>query len=427
MPVDKYGIDREEVSDLVRFFDEAEPDDAAQPGGGKPRATPGEQDWQRKVAEEDRQQHKTEARSRRRIWGMSLRRRAGPQKKKKKHGAALARVYRMRVAAQVAPWAALLLAAPFISGPGGFYLLALLTAVPATAAALLLRPLGPKAWVLRALVPLLPVEAHFALRYFAWDPGMTLALVSVFALSGSLYYIFGLRGKGPGRDTSRPETRNAQLELELKGRRQARRARSDDEKQAAKGYGRRFLLFVVPLMCVSLLIPALSGFVMQLRRPAPNVIREGSLEEQSLTDAALMARRMISAYEHLQAGAWSDMNRRAKLAALQALLDVETDRMEIKGSDGEIQRFDLRDPAVLAAASGPGHTSIAAALLSGSAKAELRVRAICHLAYHLKQLTLFNDVNIHLFEAQADAYEDARYGAYVYSWENREAENDHAR
>ena len=379
----------------------------------------GERDWELKVAEEDRQQHRSEARSRRRIWpGMSLRHKKEP-KQKGKRGAALARTGWMRVAAQIVPIAAILLLAPFVSGPGEFYLLTLLTAVPVTAAALLLRPLGPQAWTLCALTPLLPVEAHFALRYFSWNPGGALATVSVFALAGTLYYIFGLRGRGPGRDTPKPETRNAQLELEVQGRRQARRTRGEDEKQAAKSHNRRFLLFLVPLLCVSLLIPALLGLGMRLRRPAPNVIEEGSLEEQSLTDDALMARRMNGAYGRLQEDLWAQAGRQEKLDALQALLDVETDRQEIR-------RFDLRDPAVLALAEGEEHTGVPAALLSGASKAELRVRAMCHLACHLMQLTTSGNTSILRFEDAAKAYEDARYSAYVNTWDNREAENDHA-
>ena len=439
MPKDtSWRPDYDKVKDIMRPYNEKE-DDAPQPDDGAPAPEEGERDWRAKVAEEDRQQHRTEARSRRRI-GLSLGRKPGPDKKKKKRGAGLARACQLHAAAQIAPFAVILLLAPFISGPGGFCLLVLLLAAPATAAALLLRPLGKRAWLLRALIPLLPVEAHFALRYFSWNPGTALVLVSAFALGGALYYIFGVRGKGPDKDTPKPAAGSARLELEVRGRRQARRDRSDDDRQAAKGHSRRLLLFAVPLLSVSLLAPALLGLGMQLRRPAPNVIEEGGVEAQSFTDDMLMTRRMNGAYEHLQAVAWSEMDRQGKLAALQALLDVEIDRMVIMRSDlgikpldprdpealKEIRRFDLRDPTVLAASNGGGHTGVSAALLSGDSKAEQRVRAMCHLAYHLMQLTISGDINMLHFEEEAKAHEDARYKAHVYSWDNREAEVDHA-
>jgi len=315
MPVDKNELGWkkwEEVDDIMRPY---EPSDDTQPAApAAPMASEGERLWQLKVLEEERQQQKTEARSRRRIWpGISLRRKPGPAKAdKKKRAASLARIYRLRVAAQVAPWVAVLLLAPFISGPGGFYLLVLCLAVPVTAAALLLHPLGRRAWVLRALTPLLPVEAWFALRYFSWNPGTALALVSLFALSGAVYYVFAVRGKVSRKKKPEVEpTRNAQLELEVRRRR--RRTRGADEKHMDKEHVRRFLLFVTPLMCAALLAPALLGLGMQLRRPVPNVIVEDSLEALSLKDDMLMARRMSSAFEHLQPGPWSEMDRGEKL------------------------------------------------------------------------------------------------------------------
>jgi len=408
--------DYERLSDIMQPYEAS--DDAQQPEDSAQKVTVGTRDWRAKVAAEDRQRHRSQARSRRRIWpGIFLRREAEPDRRDAKRGVAIARTDQPRVAAQIAPYAVILLLAPFIGGPGGFYLLVLLLAAPATAAALLLRPLGQRAWLLGALIPLLPVEAHFALRYLSWDPGTALLMMSLFALAGTLYYIFAVHGKGPGKVAPKLETRNAQLELEVRARRRVRRARGDDVKQAAKERKRRLLLFAVPLMCTALLLPALLGLGMQLRRPVPNVPTE--LEAQMRGDDAFMARRMNGAYEHLQSEAWGQMDRGEKLAALQALLDVETDRQEIR-------RFDLRDPAVLAAAGGRGHTGVSAALLSGDSKAELRVRAMCHLAYHLMQLTVSGDINMLRFEDEAKAYEDARYNAYVNTWNNREAEIDHA-
>ncbi|MDR2687722.1 MAG: hypothetical protein LBB75_08205 [Oscillospiraceae bacterium] len=382
-----------EVGDIMRPYDAS--DDARQPEGGPPAAADG-----------NRKRRRPRAGLRRRGQpGLTLLRKPKLEEiSKKRQRAAFARAYRLRVAAQIVPWAVILLLAPFIGGPGGFYPLALLLAAPAAAAALLLRPLGRRAWMLRALIPLLPVEAWFALRYFAWNPGGALGLLSLFALAGSLYYISGLRGKGSGKEPG-------------PGRRQARRARGGDDKQAEKGRRRRFLLLAVPLLCAALLLPALMGLATQLRRPAPNAPTE--LEAQSRADDVLMARRMNGAYGNLRPEAWAQMDRGEKLKALQALLDVETDRQDIR-------RFDLRDPTVLAAAGGGGHTGVSAALLSGKAKAELRVRAMCHLAYHLMQLTLSGDVNMSRFEDEAKAFEDARYAAYANTWDNREAEIDHA-
>ena len=410
MPVDKYGIDREEVSDLVRFTDEDEPGGAAQPVVLRLRTKDGE---------------KSRGGSQWRIWpGLPPRRKPKPgekekpeEKEKRERRAALARAYWLRVAAQIASYAVILLLAPFISGSGGFYLLVLLLGAPVTAAAILLRPLGRQAWILRALTPLLPVEAYFALRYFSWNPGTALALMSFFALGGALY--LAMRGKNPGKGGPNSEARHARLEREAKRNRQARRTRGKADTAADKGRKRRFLLLAVPLMCSALLAPALPGLGLQLYRPSPNVVEKDSLEAQSRTDDVLMARRMNSAYEHLQPEAWQQAGRKGKLEALQALLDVETDRMGIR-------RFDLRDPTVLAAAEGGDHTAVPALLQSSGAKAELRVRAICHLAFHLKQLTVSEDVNLQHFEKEAGIYENTSYNAYLYAWENREAEIDHA-
>jgi hypothetical protein len=149
------------------------------------------------------------------------------------------------------------------------------------------------------------------------------------------------------------------------------------------------------------------------------MIEPNSVEEQSLTDDALMARRMNGAYGHLQAGAWAEMKRQARLDALQALLDVETD-------DLGLPRFDLQDPAVLAAAAGNGHADIPSLLLSGNAKGEQRVRAICHLAWHLMQLTTYENTNIFLFEQAAIGRENSRYDKYAAQWDNQPPEVDHA-
>ena len=413
MPVDKYGVNWDGVSDIAYRFDESDedkPGEAADPIVRHLRTKAGE---------------KSRAGSRRRIWpGLSPRRKPKPEEKstpeekeKRERRAAIARAYWLRAAAQIAPWAAILLLAPFISGPGGFYLLVLLLGAPVTAAAILLRPLGRQIWILRALAPLLPVEAWFALRYFSWDPRTALALVILFVLGGPLY--FALRNKVPGKGGPNSEARHARLERETKRHRQARRTRGKDDTAADKGRKRRFLLFVVPLMCAALLAPALLGLGLQLYRPSPNVIEENSLEAQSLMDDVLMARRMNGAYEHLQPEAWQQAGRQDKLKALQALLDVETDRMGIR-------RFDLRDPTVLAAAGGDAHTAVPALLQSGGAKADLRVRAICHLAFHLKQLIISEGVNLQRFEEEAGIYENTSYNAYLYVWENREAEIDHA-
>jgi len=291
-----------------------------------------------------------------------------------------------QAAAQIVPCAVLLLAAPLISGAAGFYILVLLTAVPAAAALLLLRPLGRWGWPARALAPLLPVELWFALRHFAWEPALTLALFGIFALVGSMCYLF-FRAMLPDKDkqTKNPDTR-------------------------------RFLLFVVPLLGVSLLVPALLGLRLELRRPSPN--ETTAFHEQSKHSEEDMTRRMLIAYGELLPEGWAKLKGRGeKLEALQNLLDVETDRMEL-------DRFDLRDPMVFSCVGGAGHTDVPAALLSGNAKADVRVRAMCHLAFHLKQLTIAEDVNMRGFEDEAKEYEGRRYQDYVLKWENRPVEVD---
>jgi len=51
----------------------------------------------------------------------------------------------------------------------------------------------------------------------------------------------------------------------------------------------------------------------------------------------------------------------------------------------------------------------AARLSSGKAQTEQRVRAVCHLAYHLRL--------VRPFEEDARSYEDARYKKYAAMWE----------
>ena len=284
-------------------------------------------------------------------------------------------------AAQVVPYAVMLLLAPLIKGEAGFYLLVLVTAAPVALAAILLRPLGRWAWLLRAVAPLLPLEAWFALRYFLWNLGGALALAGLCALAGLLYYGFAVRGKARGGDKSRG-----------------------------------VLLFVTLLAAVTLLVPAALGVGLQLYRASPN--ERDDFAAQSLEDDELMTRRMNGAYELLQPEQWALMGREKKLEALQALLDVETD-------DLGLPRFDLRDPMVFTAVSGSGHTSVPAALFSVNTRAEQRVRAMCHLAYHLKQLTISENVNMRWFEEEAAGRENNRYAAYANRWENREAEIDH--
>ena len=286
-------------------------------------------------------------------------------------------------AAQVVPCAVILLLAPFISSPAGLYLPVLLvTGVPLALATWKLRP---RTWLFRMLAPLLPMEAWFALRYGLWNPAGALVPVLLCALIVSLYYLFSRRKQ----------------EADLAGRQKK---------------GRRVLLFITMLTAASLLVPAAQGLWLELRRPSPTSVED--LDKQSLGDDAIMVRRMNSAYERLQPEQWGWAERGDKLAALQALLDVETDSLGI-------DRFDLRDPMVFTAVSGAGHTSVPKALLSGNENAETRVRAVCHLAYHLMQLSVSQEVNMRRFEDSADGYENTRYALYAGIWENREAENDH--
>jgi len=329
---------------------------------------------------------------------------------------------RTRAAAQLAPCAALLLLAPLIKDPKLFYFLVMVTAVPLTLWALSLQPLGSRAWQLRTLIPLLPVEAWFALRCGLWHPGFVLGMVGAFALAGLLCYMAAQRGGSRSKEKAlRWEEENAGAalpapKLEVQDRRQARRVRGNGERTRNKATRRRLLVYVTRLAAISLAVPALLGIGLELQPPRPNAVTE--LEEKSLRDDALMARRMNGVYEQLQPGEWGRKSRREKIEALQALLDLETDSLEIG-------RFDLRDPAVYGAAHGTGHTGVSAALHSGKGRAEQRVRAICHLAYHLMQLSVSKNVTLHRFEEMAKGYEDDRYKLYAGLWDKREAENDH--
>jgi len=399
-----------------------EESDEAPPAGAMPLSE-SEQDWQDKLAEEDRLQHIKDRKTHMRAqMDWPFRRRERPEKPKRRRlelrwsgGGGLA--------AQIVPFAALLLLAPFIDSPGWFYLLVLATAVPLALIAIPLRPLGPGSVWFRMLAPLLPAEAWLALRYARWNPWGTLALVSLCVLAGALYFVFAVRGKlrrREGKERDKQETpggRGYLPVLEVQGRRQARRTRGRDGRSADKVYRRRLLVLVTLLAAISLAVPAVLGVGMALRRFSPDEASEFELD--SVRDDALMARRMNGAYEQLQPKAWGEKNREQKLQALQALLNIETDALGL-------DRFDLRDPMVYTAVSGKGHTGVPGALQSGKSRAEARVRAMCHLAYHLRQLTISKDVTMHRFEDKAKGHEDSRYAEYAGKWENRLPEVDHA-
>jgi len=387
--------------------------------------TQAERDWQSKIAEEDRQQQRSESKARRLMAG-PLR---GFARQDKDRPRGIPDDW-LRIGSLALPCAALALLAPLISGAAGYYFLVLVTAGPVAVAAIALRPLERRGWLLRAVTPLLPLEVYFTLRYFAWDPGRTLLAAGLCAAAGFLFYLWRTRGKKRGAAAPNPpeEKREALPELEVRSKWQARRARiaqareakqARREKGADKEHGRRLLMLAAALTAFSLLVPAALGVGMQLYRPNPNIASE--FDEQSLQDDEFMARRMNSAYEHLLGDKWGQASRAEKLAALQALLDIETDIL--LGSD---HRFDLRDPAVLAATGGNEHSSVPSLLLTGSARAEQRVRAMCHLAYHLMQMTAFEDTDILRFEKAAEDYELSRYKRYAAQWANREVENDHA-
>jgi len=354
----------------------------------KQKFTEAEREWQAKRAEEERQRRRSDAKAQRLMFALPIRREARPEGQEKRRENAVLGAW-PHIASLVVPCATLLLLAPFIHGTGEFYLLALLTGAPVALAAALLRPPEKQGWLLWAVAPLLPVEAHFTLQYFRWSPGGALMSVGLCALAGVLGCIIALRVKEGGKEV----------------------------KEAGRLRSHRILLFAALLAAFSLLIPAALGLGLQLYRPNPDGLT--TLEADSLRDDALMTRRMNGAYERLQDDKWAQANRQKRLEALQALLNAETDAMGI-------DRFDLRDPMVLATVSGTGHTSVPAALLSGKSGAEERVRSMLHLAYHLKQLTLSRDVDLRRFEAAAKGYEDNRYAEYVAKWANREVENDHA-
>ena len=396
------GPDGEEANNMYK-----EESEAAQP------AMAGERRWQAKMAEDNRQRNRKQRKQREPEQDKPPKpppkRAKAPKRKKKpkvrRKNAALARW--LYAAVQIVPYAALLLLAPLIRRPLEFYILALLLAAPAAIAAVVLRPLGPNAWVLRAAAPLLPVEAWFALQYFSWNPVPTLALLGLCVLAGVLCYLITMRGKKKAGEDEEDTP-----EQEPEGGQEPKPAEPDPKERV-----RRFLLRVVPLACALLLLPALLGLRLQLYWPKPSV--PDAFEQESIEKDEVMARRMNAVYGNLQADVWVQADRSERLANLQALLNTETDRMEI-------DRFDLRDPAVLATVQGKGHFGISAALMSGSGKTEERVRAMCHLAFHLKQLTISEQVNMRGFEDEAKGYEDFQYQTYVNLWNNREMETDDA-
>jgi len=392
--------------------------DEAPPERGAPAMSETELEWQDRLAREDRQQQIKDRKIRARprfAWPLLHRER--PEKPEKRRSAGEG----PRIAAQVVPYAALLLLAPFIDNPVWFYLLLLFTAVPLALAAISLRPLGHGGRLFRMLAPLLPAEAWLALRYGLWNPVGALVLVGLCALLGSLYFIFAVRDRGEreGRDRAeRPGRSSQQPQLEVKGRRQERRERSRSEKAASLAYGRRLLLFVTLLAAISLAVPAVLGLGMALVRFQPN--EASDFERASMQDDELMARRVAGVYGQLQPDQWELLSRDHKRKALQAMLDLETDSLGI-------DRFDLRDPMVHTAVSGAGHFSVPQALLSGKGKSDDRVHAMCHLAYHLMQLSVTENVTLHRFEEMADGYANTRLKLYAAQAALQEPEVDHAR
>lgn len=371
-----------------------------------------ERDWQDRLARENRQQHKKDRKTRARArmsWPFG---RAGSGRR------AEARAYwagRGEMAAQIVPCAALLLLAPFIDNAPWFYLLALVTAAPLALAAITLRPLGHGGWLFRMLAPLLPAEAWLALRYGLWNPAGTLLPVGLCALAGALYFILAVRGRRERRRED-GDGQGFRPELEVKDRRQARRARSGAEKAASMAYGRRLLLFVTALAAISLAVPAVLGVGLALHRP--QLMETDPARQQ---DDAYIAQRMTEAYENMLPEVWGTFTRAQKEEALRTLLNAEIDFLELP------YYYELRDPAVLSISRGRGETSVAAALYSGKSRTELRVRAICHLAFHLRQLTISGQKGGDLrimrpFEEDAKAYEDARWAKYAAMGEGNDLE-----
>ena len=366
-----------------------------------------ERDWQDRLAQENWQQQKKDRKARARArMDRPFRRGERPEKSRQR---AAARAYwagRGRMAAEIVPFAGLLLLAPFIDSPGWFYLLVLVTAAPLALAAIALRPLGHGGWLFRMLAPLLPAEIWLALRYGLWNPAGTLLPVSLCALAGAVWFIFALRGRGERRGED-GDGQGFRPELEVKDRRQARRARSRDEKAASMAYGRRLLLFVTALAAISLAVPAALGVGLALRRP-----QRMETDPARQQDDAYIAQRMTEAYENMLPEVWGAFTRAQKEEALRTLLNAEIDFLEMP------YYYELRDPAALSISRGRGEASVAAALHSGKSRTEFRVRAICHLAFHLRQLTISGQKGGDLrimrpYEEDARGYEDARWARYA--------------
>lgn len=312
-------------------------------------------------------------------------------------------------AAQAAPFAVLLLLAPLVRGPAVFYLLVLASALPA-ALPFLLRHVSGSHWAACIPAALLPVEVYFALQYAPWNPELTLplAVVSAGAFAMAVHYVAALRRK-------RYVPVEVLEEPGIEDGRQARQIKGEVAFAAEQGRRRGLLLFFTALAAAALLAPAVQGVGLQLYRPSPNEVSE--FEKESLKDDALMTRRMNAAYERLESEMWEQSSREEKRKALQALLDIETDRLGSK-------RFDLRDYNVFSAVAGGKHTSVPEALLTGKTKTQERVSAMCHLAYHLMPLVVTGDEE--QFEAIAEDHAKRRCAEYEARWENREPEVNHA-
>jgi len=301
-----------------------------------------------------------------------------------------------------APYALLLLLAPHVMegivffDEGGeamfrisYWVILFAPIIPLTLLSLWLRPIGDHPFF-RFSALLLPIQLYFTLQYasrtgYLWLPfALLIACTLIVLLSHLLSLFMGARKpkKKPAPGGQLPnvmETAIAQKhEDDLNG----------GKSSMMKEHWRYVLCYSVPCMAALLLAFAVMGALPE--SPDTGLFTAISQEE---------SRRSLM---HLSQRYWAGLSSREKREAMQLLLNLEADHLEIG-------RLSLDDEAIFGLRSeSRGAISIRRALRTGRAQAEARIRAVCYAAFYY---SLTDNVEDH--DAKAAAYAEGRVAHYM--------------
>jgi len=372
-----------------------------------PRKSYGQALWNEKKDEEDRQQRKL-ARQMRRLWDSHEERDATVREKRDawQKLLKLRTNYVMAFLRHYAPYALLLLLAPqmnhnivFFSegeaiGQLPYWLILGAATLPLALLSLWLRPIGDHPFF-RFSALLLPIELYFMLRFASrtgrlWLPFALLILCTLSVLIshlGSLSAGTRKAKKSPAPDGNFPsavEAAIAQKHLE---------DFNGDKPSLMKEHWRRVLCYSVPCMAALLLVFAVAG---ALPEPRDDGLFTAIAQEEARYGLSQLSQKH-----------WAGLSSREKREAMQLLLNLEADALNIS-------RFSLGDESIFSLGSRE-IMSVRRALRTGKAQAEARIRAVCYAAYYRMQE--LNAAPEQFDAAQADkgaaAYADARAAHYM--------------